>query len=528
MEKTFAIIKPDAFAAGNAGNILASFRELSEIMKIDRSTGKILWRMGGKSKEFTFINEHPEHAPFYYSRQHNVKKLSNGNISIFDNGDRYKDSRAAEYSVDEINKTATLVSEFHYPSSLGKIASALAGNAEKLPDGGWFICYGALYPPAFSPVRHQIVESHADGSLALVISLPENVLAYRASKLPWKELVIKPSDFLDNIVQGNNYPDNNHPKNTGIIVHYDSLNNAPYMGATLTRSPYGPKDSHFDDKAPIIYPISLKYENFAGVETQKAIFHVDLTKYPEILHPASTSFYMRDSVNHSFILLPTTYDNTKNELSATIREFGEIAFGEPDVTPEANIPIPFEPERFSTVSVQEKDSVSLKWTGQGLYDSFRVQVSKDSMFNNILVDSTLKSSFITIYNFDSTNYYWRVSSSVNSISSSWTEPWKFKVDFTTGISNTKNVLPDEFQLSQNFPNPFNPATTINFSLPSTQLVKLQVYNILGQLVKTLVNKEMQPGYFKVDFNAANLSSGIYLYKMQAGNYSQVKKMLLIK
>ncbi len=510
------------------GNILASFRELSEIMKIDRSSGKILWRMGGKSKEFTFINEHSEHAPFYYSRQHNVKKLTNGNISIFDNADLYKDSRAAEYNVDETNKTATLVSEFHYPSSIGKIASALAGNAEKLSNGGWFISYGALYPPAFSPVRHQIVESHDDGSLALVISLPENILAYRASKLPWKEYVQKPSDFLDNIVEGNNYPDNNHTKNTGIIVHYDSLNNAPYMGATLTRIPYGPKDSKFSDKVPFIYKVTINYTNFAGVENQKAIFHLDLTKYPEILHPASASFYIRDSINHQFSLLPTTYDENKKELMCTVREFGEICFGEPDVTPNSNIPIPFEPTRYSTIRIQENDSLLLKWTGQGLYDFFKVQVSEDSMFSNIIIDSTLKSSFLTIQNPDSTNYYWRVSSSVNSVYSSWTETWNFKVDFVTGVDKYKNVLPKVFYLAQNFPNPFNPVTKIYFSVPSSQIVKLQIYNILGQQVKTLVNKQMEAGNYSADFNAANLPSGIYLYKLQAGNFSQVKKMLLIK
>lgn len=518
----------NGFDLDSDGNIIASFRELSEIMKIDRTTGKILWRMGGKSKEFTFNNEHPENAPFFYSRQHNVKRLANGDISIFDNGDLYKNSRAAEYSVDEINKTATLVSEFRYPESLGKIASATAGSAEKLPDGGWFISYGALYPPNFSPVRHQIVESHADGSLALVITLPENVLAYRAYKLLWKELVVRPSDFLDNVMEGNNYPDNNHPKNTGIIVHYDSLSNAPYMGALLTRIPYGPIKSLFDSKPPIIYPVSIKYENYGGIDLQKAIFHVDLTKYPEIKHPASTSFYIRDSSNHSFTMLPTTYDNNLNKLTATVRSFGEIVFGEPDVTPSANVPIPFEPEKYNTLNIMEKDSVYLKWTGQGLYDFFRVQVSKDSMFSGILLDTTLKSSFLTIGNLDSTNYYWRVSSIVNSSNSDWTNVWEFKVEIITGVDYNNNLLPKEYYLSQNFPNPFNPSTSIVFSIPSAQLVVLEVYDILGQQVKTLINNEMRAGNYKFNFNADDLSSGIYFYKLRAGSFSQVKKMILLR
>ena len=103
----------------------------------------------------------------------------------------------------------------------------------------------------------------------------------------------------------------------------------------------------------------------------------------------------------------------------------------------------------------------------------------------------------------------------------------FSINKLTG-NTEKNKQNYNFNLSQNFPNPFNPVTKIYFSVPSSQIVKLQIYNILGQQVKTLVNKQMEAGNYSADFNAANLPSGIYLYKLQAGNFSQVKKMLLIK
>ncbi len=521
----------NGFDLDNDGNILASFRELSEIMKISRTTGEILWRMGGKSTEFTFSGEHSENYPFYYSRQHNVKKLPNGDISIFDNGDLYKNSRAAEYTVDEVGKTATLVSEFRYPASSGKISSALAGDAEKLPDGGWFVCYGGIYPSPISPLQHNIVESHSDGSLALVITLPQGILAYRAYKLPWKELVQRPFDFFDNLAEGNNYPDNNHPKNTGIIIHYDSLNNQQYMGATLERIPYGPVNPVFTDEAPIIYPVSVLYKNFAGIKTQKAIFNVDLSKYTEIKHPGSTSFYMRDSVNHTFTLLPTSYDNVNNKIMATVRNFGEIVFGEPDVTPGANVPLPFEPARYDTVNVLVYDSLYVKWTGQGLYDSFRVQVSEDSTFNTVLIDSTLKSSLMAIYNLTDTTYYWRVSAMVNSVSGVWTDAWSFKVDTTSttvGVEDPGNTIPQKYYLSQNYPNPFNPASIINYEIPKSSLVTLKVYDVLGREVATLVNEEKQAGRYNVTFNASKYSSGVYFYRITAGDFSQIKKMVLLK
>jgi hypothetical protein len=129
----------NAFEVDDDGNILASFRNHSEIMKINRATGEVMWRMGSPRGEFTFVGEHEENAPYYYARQHDIRRLPNGNISLFDNGQFHTPpySRGVEYALDEVNKVATLVSEFRYPN--GNIFCATAGNAQKLSNGGWFI-----------------------------------------------------------------------------------------------------------------------------------------------------------------------------------------------------------------------------------------------------------------------------------------------------------------------------------------------------------------------------------------------------
>ena len=99
----------------------------------------------------------------------------------------------------------------------------------------------------------------------------------------------------------------------------------------------------------------------------------------------------------------------------------------------------------------------------------------------------------------------------------------------TDIRKDDNAsVPSEYKLSQNYPNPFNPTTEINFSIPASGNVSLAVYNVLGQKVATLVNKELTAGAYKYQFDASNLTSGIYFYKLQANNYSQVRKMLLLK
>ena len=99
----------------------------------------------------------------------------------------------------------------------------------------------------------------------------------------------------------------------------------------------------------------------------------------------------------------------------------------------------------------------------------------------------------------------------------------------TGVNPVYTATtPNNYNLSQNYPNPFNPTTRINFALPKSGLVTLKVYNILGKEVATLVNEVKNIGTYSVDFNASNLSSGIYFYKLEVNGFSEVKKMSLIK
>ncbi len=91
----------------------------------------------------------------------------------------------------------------------------------------------------------------------------------------------------------------------------------------------------------------------------------------------------------------------------------------------------------------------------------------------------------------------------------------------TGVATT-------FDLSQNYPNPFNPSTQIDFSIPQQSNVQLKVYNTLGQLVATLVNGNLSAGSHSVTFDARNLASGLYIYRLSAGNFTSVKKMMLLK
>jgi hypothetical protein len=97
-----------------------------------------------------------------------------------------------------------------------------------------------------------------------------------------------------------------------------------------------------------------------------------------------------------------------------------------------------------------------------------------------------------------------------------------------GNNNNGTGIPEGYNLAQNYPNPFNPSTTIEFSIPVKSSVALNIYNTSGQLVSTLAGGEYQPGTYKIDWNATNFASGVYFYSLQAGNFTQTKKLIFIK
>lgn len=99
---------------------------------------------------------------------------------------------------------------------------------------------------------------------------------------------------------------------------------------------------------------------------------------------------------------------------------------------------------------------------------------------------------------------------------------------TIGVENISAEIPDGFVLKQNYPNPFNPVTRIEFSVPVSNNVTLIVYDGLGREIKRLVNHNLTAGFYGIDFSAGNLASGVYYYKLSAGNYSDVKKMIILK
>ena len=126
-----------------------------------------------------------------------------------------------------------------------------------------------------------------------------------------------------------------------------------------------------------------------------------------------------------------------------------------------------------------------------------------------------------------TLYFWKVRASNNYGTSSWSDAWKFRTVNLTDVEDEIRT-PKEYALEQNYPNPFNPTTKIRIKIAEAGLTSIKVYNLLGQEVAVLINEFVNPGTYDFEFNASNLASGIYLYRIRVNDFSASKKMVLLK
>ena len=193
-----------------------------------------------------------------------------------------------------------------------------------------------------------------------------------------------------------------------------------------------------------------------------------------------------------------------------------------DFTPSA--PIPVELISF-TVSV-EPNAVLLRWSTATETNNKGFEVERKSSSDNwsriAFLDGNGTTTNIQIYSYaDNSVTPGKYSYRLKQVDFNGTYKYSdaVEVSFTTVA---------KFELAQNYPNPFNPSTTISFSIPEGANVALKIYNTLGQEVKTLVNGFKEAGSYKVNFDAKNLTSGLYFYKLDAGTFSEVRKMTLIK
>ncbi len=174
-------------------------------------------------------------------------------------------------------------------------------------------------------------------------------------------------------------------------------------------------------------------------------------------------------------------------------------------------------------------STQLVWNSSAGATTYRLQVSVNLDFSTIKFDTSGIMSTSSIANnlVTNTTYYWRVKAKNAAGASQWSSIWRFTTSTSTFVK-TDRTVPKTYTLYQNFPNPFNPTTIIGYDIPKLSHVHLVIYDILGRQIQNLVNEGKTPGHYQVIFDANDLPNGIYFYRLQAGIYSETKKLMVIK
>jgi len=179
---------------------------------------------------------------------------------------------------------------------------------------------------------------------------------------------------------------------------------------------------------------------------------------------------------------------------------------------------------------EDSTSILIKWNPVDSTSSYSLQISLNENFSNFILNKTgINPTEYTVNGLSNdTIYYWRVKAANLNGNSSWSAIWSFKTYLTPTIIEGKYLNEPERYEIENYPNPFNPETTIQYTIPQSIFVKLKVYNILGEQIAFLVNDLKLAGTYKIKFNASNLPSGIYFYELQTKNWVKVNKMQLLK
>ncbi len=199
--RTIDYVHGNAIHMDTDGNLMISSRNMDEITKIDRNKGSIIWRLGGINNQFTFIND-----PIKFSRQHCIRRIDNGNIILYDNGNYHSPSfsRAVEYTLDETNLTATLAWEYRNTPTIYAFAM---GSVQRLENGNTMIGWGYN--------GTTLSEVTPEGQVALEMKLPAGYLTYRAFKFDWDTTVTSLTTSGNNSPNsyslGQNYPNPFNP-----------------------------------------------------------------------------------------------------------------------------------------------------------------------------------------------------------------------------------------------------------------------------------------------------------------------------
>jgi hypothetical protein len=500
------------------GHILLSSRHLSEISKIHRQTGEFIWRLSGApgspNSDFQFVDD-PLNG---FRNQHAIRSLGNNRYALFDNGNLHSPpvSRALEYEIDTVQMTATLV--WDQRTDLDNIFSRYMGNTQRLPNGNTHINWavGDILPIA--------AEVTPEGETEFEMWFEKGYHCYRSFRHPWEGKSIIPYLLLepqtDNLTlifnkfgdDGVDYyniyggttsnPTNLIDTSHSTLKQLVDLQNGLRYYFRVTAVDKNGMESGYSNEEDLIVNITQPGSNL--IVNGDFNHTLDAWKW-EVDSSASADVQVEDGVCNFVIQHGGNqiYDVQLSQNNIPLIQGQDYIF-EFDAWADES--------RIVEIKVGQDDSPFTNYSRIGF--TALASTSKRFTYSFKMQESTDNNSRVVI-------------NAGNTAQDIYIDNLSLKINVPAKRDDRVQTI-NQFLLYPNYPNPFNQSTTIYYTIQKKRPVTLMVFDGLGREVDVLVHKVQSPGNYKVKFDATQLDSGVYYYRIVAGDFVQTKKMLLLR
>lgn len=364
------------------GNFLISARHSSLIAKINRVTGDVMWILGGKLNQFTFSADPSIADPPEFSYQHDIRRLPNGNISMFDNGTQRTPqwSRGVEYQLDEVNKTCKLVWQYRHTPD---VYAGVQGSMQTLPNGNRLLAWGS----AIIGNRTLINEVSPARTVVFQAELPSMMYPYKAEKIDSTYGRARASVLIDEILPTNTYTYTRGLDTVGLKVTYHTLISFFYNTTTAIRYATSPLQPTWVERAGTgtVKTVSPSFiaQTRVVITQEGMVEHAGEFRFHAptlgLTNPSSLVVYRRDTIGKgAFVALRTRYNPVTQELVVDTTQVGEFCFG---VRRVQNIDKLLAPKQIQPVGGKRllaQQPVLFQSSGQGYTQSYKIEVYRQT------------------------------------------------------------------------------------------------------------------------------------------------------
>lgn len=506
----------NAIDVDDDGNILVSARHMSEVTKLNRTTGEIIWRLGGAHSDFTFVNDELDG----FRNQHDIRSLGNKHYTVFDNGNLHNPpvSRSVEYELDTNAMTATLVWEFR--DTPDKYTPWM-GNTQRLPNGNILINWADGSLPKLTEVR-------PNGSKAFEMNFVDYIHCYRLFRFPWHGiakipyLIIEPNPDRITLLF-NKFGDKS-------IDHYNIYADTREHPTSLVASTEQPfiHLTDFENGQTYWFRVRAVDSNgtFSNYSNEEAL-------YVNIINPGTNLLFNPgfESGIDNWHLVRTGSAAATGGVKNGYFNF-DILNGGTDIGD-----IQLYQENITLIQGREYKFEFDAWADQARAIGASVGKASDPFTDYSKLGLTALSTERTRYQYtftmeDPSDQDCRVV-----ISCGMDDANVYLDDVLLTLNNTSDTSsnhissasPNTYQLYTNYPNPFNSSTRIRYAVPEHNHIQLSLFDLNGRFIQTIEDRIADPGEYEILFEPRHLSSGIYFIELIAANrIYQARKIIYLK